>query len=350
MNYHHYTTENFVADDYFRRWVQHPDEESNRFWEAWIKQHPEKYETLSEAKYILQYLYFKVPSPEKEDYLEVKQKIKQEISKPMHRLPPPFPSEKNTVRSIALWRKAAAFFTGVALLGVMYFFFLREQPARTYATDYGEIQNIILPDSSVVTLNANSLLTLASNWHQSREVWLEGEAFFTVKKMVTMTRGLEEKQTRQPLKFIVHTGNLDVEVLGTRFNVNERRGMTKVVLNSGSVQVKNNTDAEIVKMQPGDLVAYSKTDRKFFKKEVNPMLFTSWKEGRFAFESTSIKDIAEMLEDTYGYEVNIENDGLASRKFTADIPSHDVGILLTLIAESLDVKAEKINNKIVIKN
>jgi ferric-dicitrate binding protein FerR (iron transport regulator) len=148
----------------------------------------------------------------------------------------------------------------------------------------------------------------------------------------------------------VHTDNLDVEVLGTRFNVNERRGMTKVVLNSGRVQLKSNTDREVVNMQPGDLVAYSKTDRKFLKQEVNPKLFASWKEGRFAFEGTPIKDIVQMLEDTYGYEVSIENEALASRKFTADIPSHNVEVLLTLIAESLDVKADKINNNIEIKN
>lgn len=350
MEYRHYTTEDFVADDYFRQWVQHPDKESNQFWEDWIKQYPEKCETLSEAKYILQYLYFKVPQPERADYLEVKRKIKQEISRSAHRLPLSFSPAKIPVRSMATWRKAAAFFTGITLLGMMYFFFLREQPAITYATNYGEIQNIILPDSSTVILNANSTLTLASNWHQSREVWLQGEAFFEVKKLADVTPDTGENPADQPLKFIVHTDNLDVEVLGTRFNVNERRGMTKVVLNSGSVQLKNNTDEAIVKMQPGDLVAYSKSDKKFSKQVVNPGLFTSWKEGRFAFEGTPIKDIAQMLEDTYGYEVIIDNEELARRKFTADIPSHDVEILLTLIAESLDVKAEKVNNKIFIKN
>jgi len=103
-------------------------------------------------------------------------------------------------------------------------------------------------------------------------------------------------------------------------------------------------------MQPGDLVAYSNADKKFSKKIVDPALLTAWKEGRFAFESTPIKDIAQMLEDTYGYTVIIEGEALANRKFTAEIPSHDVEILLALIAESLDVKTEKENDKITIKN
>ncbi len=350
MNYRYNTTENLVADDYFRQWVRHPDEESNRFWKNWIQQHPEKYETLQEAKFILRHLRFKVPQPEQADYLEIKQKIQREINKTAPCLSISYAATENLAQRVIMWRLAAAFFTGITLLGILYFFLLREQPAVTYESHYGEIQNILLPDSSTVTLNANSTLTLGSDWHKSREVWLEGEAFFAVKKLENITKGSKETPNSQPVKFIVHTCNLDVEVLGTRFNVSERRGITQVVLNSGCVQVKNNTDEEIMKMHPGDLVAYSKTERKFLKKEVNPSLFTSWKEGRFAFDSTPINDIAQMLEDTYGYKVSIEDEQLASRKFTADIPSHDVDILLTLIAESLDVKAEKINNEIVIKN
>jgi transmembrane sensor len=350
MNYRHYTTEDFIADDYFRQWAQYPDKESNLFWEEWIRQHPEKFETLKEAKSILQFLYFKIPQPEHKDYLDVKRKIKQGINKSDPHFPGTYLMEKSQASGIAIWRKAAAFFVGITLLGIMYFFFLHERPTTIYATKYGEIRNIVLPDSSMVTLNANSTLTLSSNWRQSREVWLEGEAFFAIEKLEYVDESSGENPSSQPVKFIVHTDNLDVEVLGTRFNVNERRGMTKVVLNSGRVQLKNNRDEEIVNMQPGDFVAYSKTDRKFLKQEVDPKLFISWKEGRFAFEGTPIREIAQMLEDNYGYEVKIGNQALASRKFTADIPSHDVGILLILIAESLDVKAEKINNEIEIKN
>ena len=98
------------------------------------------------------------------------------------------------------------------------------------------------------------------------------------------------------------------------------------------------------------MVAYSKSDKEFRKKVVNPELLTVWKEGQFAFEGTPIKDIAQMLEDNFGYKVTIEDENLASRKFTANIPSHNVETLLALIAESLDVKVEKTNNTIIIKN
>ncbi len=59
---------------------------------------------------------------------------------------------------------------------------------------------------------------------KSREVWIEGEAFFSV------------KPSSVPRAFLVHTAsNMNVEVLGTTFNVVDRHGRMQVVLNSGKV-------------------------------------------------------------------------------------------------------------------
>lgn len=85
-----------------------------------------------------------------------------------------------------------------------------------YATQYGEQRVVELPDHSVVSLNANSTLRFRNDWSQAntlREVWLDGEAFFSVQK---------QEGAAGPAKFIVHTNDLDVEVLGTRFNVSNR--------------------------------------------------------------------------------------------------------------------------------
>src|SRR6185437_3682694 len=81
-------------------------------------------------------------------------------------------------------------------------------------TGYGEIKSVLLPDSSVVTLNANSKLRIPEQWTEAsgRQVWLEGEAYFAVQKKAATAE-----------KFVVHTTEVDVEVLGTKFNVNARR-------------------------------------------------------------------------------------------------------------------------------
>src|ERR1700727_3570645 len=81
-------------------------------------------------------------------------------------------------------------------------------------TGYGEIKNILLPDSSVVILNANSSMRIPQQWTESggRQVWLEGEAYFQVQK---------KPSTAQ--KFVVHTRQGDVEVLGPGFTANRGR-------------------------------------------------------------------------------------------------------------------------------
>src|SRR5579872_616700 len=88
-------------------------------------------------------------------------------------------------------------------------------------TGYGEIKSVLLPDSSVVTLNANSTMRIPEQWTEAsgRQVWLEGEAYFQVQKKPATAE-----------KFVVHTKEVDVEVLGTKFNVNARRERAVVSL------------------------------------------------------------------------------------------------------------------------
>ena len=114
------------------------------------------------------------------------------------------------------------------LLGVSLWYAWLAQSTSTYVTRYGETQTILLPDSSTVLLNANSRLTLSTDWTDTREVWLEGEAFFRVRKIKRIT----SPASAEHVKFIVRTDRLNVEVLGTEFNVRQRSEKTAVLLKS----------------------------------------------------------------------------------------------------------------------
>src|SRR5690606_10326257 len=116
-----------------------------------------------------------------------------------------------------------------------------------YLTSYGEIIEVILPDSSHVVMNGNSTMTMAKNWYSDRprEVYLDGETIFSVRK------------SKDHQKFIVHTSDdFNVEVLGTEFNVFARESKTRVVLNSGTVQLNINQSSlsDQVKLSPGDML------------------------------------------------------------------------------------------------
>ena len=90
----------------------------------------------------------------------------------------------------------AAAFTALLVVSSIFYFLLKGQEV-THSTAYGQILHLVLPDSSRVVLNGNTSISYASHWEegQEREVFLEGEAFFSVKS----------GNSRQ--KFIVYSGN-----------------------------------------------------------------------------------------------------------------------------------------------
>ncbi|MGD1895272.1 MAG: FecR family protein [Cyclobacteriaceae bacterium] len=117
-------------------------------------------------------------------------------------------AQRGKIRQL-IWYRAAVV-SGLVLTAALVWFLLKADSLTEYATDYGEIRTLTLPDSSRVTLNANSAIHYAAKWDVdvAREVWLDGEAYFSV----------THTQNDQP--FIVHvTDGLRVNVLGTEFNV-----------------------------------------------------------------------------------------------------------------------------------
>ena len=232
--------------------------------------------------------------------------------------------------------RIAATLTGILLICFAAWWFLSPSVIE-YTTDYGETQQIVLPDSSVVTLNASSTLKLASHWshHEDRLVHLEGEAFFDVRHKDT--------------KFMVQTSDLIVEVLGTKFNVNNRRNKTQVVLNSGKIRL-NLAQKEDLLMQPGELTEFSKSSGQLIQKKVDPEVFSSWRNKTLMFDGTPLSEIAQLLEDIYGLEVEIKNPALAGRRLTGEIASTDLDMFLNTLPELLDIKVTRQGKKLILEN
>jgi ferric-dicitrate binding protein FerR (iron transport regulator) len=212
----------------------------------------------------------------------------------------------------------------VAALG---YWTLRQPEEKVYfSTAYGETRSIILPDSTLVTLNANSSLSYISEWNEEekdRAVWMEGEGFFEVSH-------------HEGQKFIVHTSQAAVEVLGTKFNVSERSGSTKVILSSGKVAL--HLQEKEVLMEPGEQVSYDQNSKQIEKKIVNTELLTSWRNNELNFEATPLSEIAELLEDNYGYKVIFEDNALKELLFSGTIRADRINILLEALSETHQIQ------------
>ncbi len=340
MKYEQYTAKDFAADEDFVKWVKDPDPHIELFWQQWLLQHPEKKLTLEEARQIVHLIDF-------EDRADTEQRVKailDRINATTHRLKPvPLPSKNLSLwSSVSGWQKIAASLIGILLISTLIFFFYKSQPLE-YRTAFGEKQEIILPDSSRVILNANSRLTVNKGWDSEREVWLEGEAFFSVRKKKT-TNG---EKGADYLKFTVHTHTMDVDVLGTEFNVSDRRLNTVVVLNSGKIQLKLPNKTENIIMKPGDLVEME--DQKLIKKIVDPKVYNAWTNNEWILNDLTLREVALKIEETYGVKVIINNTDKTAHILAGIVPTDNLDVLLKVLSTTLNIKITQHKDQIIIQ-
>ncbi len=345
-DYQHFTEEDFVDDPFFQQWVQRPDPASRRFWEGWVRAHPHQREVVENARQLLLSIRFE-ERPLPEDRIEsLWEKISPHLD---DQLPGPVlegrPARFRTGLP-ALWRWAAVLVL-VAGAGLLAYFLTGPGSRPEYATDYGETRTFALPDGSSVTLNAHSTLRVAGDWQDQpvREVWLEGEAFFRVKKA---TGHQPDRPEAVPAKFIVHTKDLDVEVLGTQFNVSTRQDQTEVVLQSGKVQLNLNALDQHVLMRPGEGVTFAQGRTRWNKRPVNVPAHRAWLEKKWVLEETPLRKVAVMIADTYGVTVRPADEHLMNRKITGIIPTDHLDTLLEALSLSLNVQITRQGNQVLI--
>jgi len=243
---------------------------------------------------------------------------------------------KQTFRKIY---RMAAVFAGL-IMTVWMGLWIQDQMNKTeYQTAYGEKKTILLPDSSEVMLNANSSLVFREgDFKNKREVWIEGEAYFQVES--------KEKNGRN-LPFVVYANEVAVEVLGTRFNVNARRKVTKVVLEEGKVQLNlDQVKKKAVVMQPGDYVSYSGIDNKFERKIVDPYEYSSWRNNILFFNEVPIEQIAQAVEDHFGYKVHLMDHHLKQKKYKGAFPTDNLDVFIESLARSFDLRVDVDGNEI----
>lgn len=204
------------------------------------------------------------------------------------------------------------------------------------ASGYGQLLSRQLPDGSEVTMNANSRLHYFRNWHDGidREVWIEGEAFFHVRK------------TPMKSRFIVHTEGFDVVVTGTQFNVVNRNGKDNVLLQEGSVTVHPRTGDDI-HMVPGDFVQWDGSKLK--KTGIRLDSLTAWQQHQLVFDKTPIRQVAAIIEEQYGVRVTLADPGIGDSVISGILPNNNLNVLLQALETTSDFDVTRDGGSIIIK-
>lgn len=210
---------------------------------------------------------------------------------------------------------------------------------KTYSAGKGMIRSVTLEDGSTVTLNANSSIKVLRNFmeHENREVWIKGEAFFEVTKKSDL------------MKFIVHTSNFDVEVLGTKFNINNRRCKSEVMLAEGKVKLVTK-DKEPLFMKPGEQVSVSRQSGDFEKQVAKPERYQAWRNNMLVFENTPLSEVAKIIQDYYGVQIVVNDPQLGARQFTGTLPNNDLNIILLALKTSYKINVEQKGNRIFLSH
>lgn len=342
MNPSHFrrqTLQDFVLDDGFRAWVVAPTPDLDAYWSRYRQTHPDQTDLLRQAADAVQHL--RIGRDELGETSE--HRIWQTLETRFDELEAE--SGDRGGRWQPWWLRVAAAVAVLLLVGAGVWQFTQTSGPQRIHTAFGETRTVTLPDGSTVLLNGNSTLTFAADWKEvpEREVWLEGEGFFRVTKKAA--------STGSRVKFVTHTPNLNISVLGTQFNVNTRRGNTAVTLLEGKVRLENprNQQARVLEMKPGDHATLVKGIEKVDVTLAKTEAYAAWTRRLFLFDNTPLREITTLLSDTYGLDIVFEDRELAERRFTANMPSDNPETLLNVVAATFDLDLERTNQQIVFR-
>lgn len=217
------------------------------------------------------------------------------------------------------------------------------KPIHTLITPIGGEYTIRLADGTKVWLNADSKLKypVSFDGEKTREVELEGEAYFEVAKA---------KVKNKNVPFVVKSKGQTLEVLGTEFNLNTFRNKVITTLVEGSVRVSmdNKSPNQYHILKPNEQLVYHDHSKKLEIAQIDTYYVTAWRTGDFAFDNVPLQDVMEDIARWYGvdveYKVNVEDIRFSGKvsKF------EDIETLLRTIEWTGSVKLQLNGRRVVV--
>jgi ferric-dicitrate binding protein FerR (iron transport regulator) len=281
---------------------------------TWVSQSPENERTFEQLKAVWQRSQTPAAAPETAAALRnVKARLAQSAPQP--------------VAPARRWRMArrhqfvAMLLLLVGLVGGGYAY-LKPSPAVAYQTCRtmaGQKQQVRLPDGSLVTLAPQSQLRYPASFSPaSREVYLEGEAFFEV-----------SKNPHRP--FRVHSGTWVTQVLGTKFNVSAVRGasQTAVSLVEGKVEVFDKQEHYL--LAPGQQLRAEQATGHIYRQSFDAAKVTGWRTNKLVFRNEKLGDVAGQIERLYGVKLVFADAATAEVRLWATFENEPLPAVLAAL-------------------
>ena len=196
-----------------------------------------------------------------------------------------------------------AFISSYMLLEIQYR--TSEAADNTVIVPAGQRVNLFLSDGTKVCLNSGSTFTYPSSFiNNIRNVSLDGEAYFEV-------------SANEQRPFVVHTHICDVEVTGTKFNVEAYKDENSfsAALMEGKIKVRDNAEpSNTVRLNPAHKVNFAQG--KMLVSDISDYDVYRWKEGLICFKDLGFVELMKRVEKYYGVKTFIENPSLPEHSFS----------------------------------
>ncbi len=285
-----------IIDLFFKN--EHPEETRKKFF-SWFIRSVSSHERDGAMQEIWNGLHIEADTSTRESFRQVQDKIHFE----------------RTVKVIPIYMKiirvAAVFLVPVMSVLFVYLYIRNYQPAVPEMVEYfvpnGQIKEFILPDSSRVVANSGSILLHPVNFAGSkRNIYLNGEAKFVVRH--------DEKKP-----FIVKTSDMDVEALGTVFNVSSYADneQTIATLVNGKVRVDFKTADHMPEvLSPNEQMIFDRISGQAIRKMARIDYVLAWEQGHLVFQSASLHHIIKTLERRYDVTIYLNSGSFTDEKIT----------------------------------
>ena len=390
-NYFDFSQIDFIEDEYFLQWVKRPSENSQKFWEEFIKTHPAKRKEIENAKLIIKSM---IP-PEKglseaeigTLWNRVRRSTKDRSKKKLY-LWYPVAAACILILVISVWFNRTQnhkSFEVVDYSQMLYIPDVTPQDVELFLADQTKVKisekeselkynadgrliinseqsiqqeakkrtssrelfnslvvprgkraNITFMDGTTVWLNSGSRAVYPVVFSDNkREIYLEGEGYFEV----------AHDESRP---FIVKTDQVDVHVLGTSFNITayHEDATTRVILVKGRLATRSINNSELI-LLPCQMISYDNQTQEADVKEVNVEEYISWKDGWLLCNSEELWRIVEKLARYYDQKISVTDERARYYRLSGKLDLKDnLNMVLQVIATTAPVKI-KVENDII---
>jgi ferric-dicitrate binding protein FerR (iron transport regulator) len=197
------------------------------------------------------------------------------------------------------------------------------------------VRTATLADGSTITLNKRSSLQYNQAYNNSnRDIQLSGEAFFSV-------------AGNNALPFIIRSGDVQVTVLGTSFNVKTAPGRTEIIVESGKVRVEK-TDA-VIYLNAGEKATVYTGTQLPVKRSNEDSLYSYYRTKRFVCNGTPLRELVDALNNVYEEQIILSDDKDGALPITTTFTNKPITEIVAVICATLQLKAVAQNNTITLQ-